>query len=233
MCELMFSLPLVLVGVFSAVTASGNAKDVVRILEARYHQARTLRAEFFERYSDGHGGGTAESGTVFFSRPDRMRWDYESPQQKLFLVDGTNVWYYVPADHVASRARVKQSSDWRTPIAFLAGKADLDRFCRSLELANSSSGASDQPLDPADSVLLCSPRNTADNSQDAIEKVLFEVQPDGFLSRILIRQPGNLQVEFRFGQWQENPAIPEIKFHFVPPPGVSIVDEQSLLGSVQ
>ncbi|MGA7853608.1 MAG: outer-membrane lipoprotein carrier protein LolA, partial [Candidatus Acidiferrales bacterium] len=60
-----------------------DAKVVVRALEARYHHATSLKATFFERYSDGSGGGSAESGTVYFSRPGRMRWEYESPEQKL------------------------------------------------------------------------------------------------------------------------------------------------------
>ncbi|HTV57478.1 MAG TPA: outer-membrane lipoprotein carrier protein LolA [Verrucomicrobiae bacterium] len=210
-----------------------DANAIRHAIERRYREARTLRAEFYEQYSDGHGGGTAESGVVYFSRPDRMRWEYESPQKKLFLVDGTNVWYYVPADHVASRARMKQSSDWRTPIALLAGKADLDKVCRSIQVVNSTDDPSEKPLDPEDSVLLCKPRGSRDNDQNSIESVLFEVQPDGFLSRILIRQPGNLQIEFRFGKWEENLDLPETLFHFSPPPGVSIVDEQSLLNSMQ
>lgn len=210
-----------------------DANAVRHAIERRYREARTLRAEFYEQYSDGHGGGTAESGVVYFSRPDRMRWDYESPQKKLFLVDGTNVWYYVPADHVASRARMNQSSDWRTPIALLAGKADLGKVCRSIQLLSPTDDPSEKPLDPEDSVLLCIPRGSQKDGQNAIETVEFEVQPDGFLSRIVIREPGNLQIEFRFGKWTENLDLPETEFHFSPPPGVSIVDEQSLMSSLQ
>ena len=108
-----------------AATPARDVNSVRRALEARYQHARTLRASFFERYTDGNGGALAESGTVYFSRPGRMRWEYESPEQKLFIVDGTNVWFYIPADHTASRAKLKDSSDWRTPLALLTGKADL------------------------------------------------------------------------------------------------------------
>src|ERR1700758_1054541 len=105
-----------------------DAKAAVRALESRYHHATSLKAAFFERYSDGKGGGSAESGTVYFSRPGRMRWEYESPEEKLFIVDGTNVWFYVPADRTASRAKIKDSSDWRTPLALLTGKTDFSRL---------------------------------------------------------------------------------------------------------
>src|SRR5579864_1006269 len=105
-----------------ALSVSAFSREVDRLraaLEARYHRARTLRAAFYERYTDGNGGAVSESGTVYFSRPGRMRWEYESPEDKLFIVDGTNVWFYVPADHTASRAKLKESSDWRTPLALL------------------------------------------------------------------------------------------------------------------
>src|SRR6204780_3589464 len=132
-----------------AASSAQDVNTVRRALEARYQHARTLRASFFERYTDGNGGASAESGTVYFSRPGRMRWEYESPEQKLFIVDGTNVWFYVPADHTASRAKLKESSDWRTPLAFLAGKTDLARLCRNFEIVD---GANAQDANPDDRV---------------------------------------------------------------------------------
>jgi len=230
-------------------------------MEARYRHAATLQAVFYERFSDGKGGGQAESGTVYFSRPGRMRWEYESPQKQLFLVDGQNVWFYVPADHAASRAKMNESSDWRTPIALLAGKTDLGRLCRNISLVEppngaegtSASRAGDRPmtfagasgrdpglgeraLTPGDAVLRCVPRQASDARGaapgEAMADILLETDAHGYLVRVVVRQPGNLATEFRFGNWQENIPIPESKFHFEAPPGVSIVDEQSLLGEL-
>lgn len=220
---------------------AGSADSVRRALESRYRHASTLKAVFFERYTDGNGGIVAESGTVYFSRPGRMRWEYESPQEKLFLVDGTNVWFYVPADHTASRAKFTESSDWRAPLALLAGKADLAKFCRSVSLDDASLSTAkpdDRPSDPGNTVLRCLPRGQAprepdDGDTESIREVLFEASPDAHLVRVLIRQPGNLETEFRFGDWQENVVIPETKFHFVPPPGVAIVDEAKLAAEPQ
>jgi outer membrane lipoprotein carrier protein len=239
-----------------APISAPNANAIRRALEVRYRHAATLKAAFYERYSDGKSSGQAESGTVYFSRPGRMRWEYESPQQKLFIVDGKNVWFYIPADHAASRANMKESADWRTPIALLAGKADLGKLCRTIELveAPNTSGetatsgpsgkgredaqaASDaKPLSPGDSVLRCVPRGASDQgssgSDDAIRDVLLETDPEARLVRVVVRQPGNLETEFRFGNWEENISIPESKFHFEPPPGVEIVDEEKLAGQL-
>src|SRR5579862_2473290 len=133
--------------------ARGNitpkAAVVARALEGRYHEAKTLQAIFLERYSDSRQGLQTESGKVYFSRPGRMRWEYEAPEQKLFVSDGKTVWFYVPSDHTVTRASIKQSTDWRTPLALLTGKAKLGQLCQTLDLS------SEPPGTKGNVILLC------------------------------------------------------------------------------
>jgi outer membrane lipoprotein carrier protein len=212
--------------------ASADARSIVRDLEARYQHAKTLKAVFFEAYTEGGGRRTAESGTVYFSRPGRMRWEYESPETKLFLVDGANAWFYVPADHTASRAKVKESSDWRTPIALLAGKANLSELCKQVVLVDPAAPArgDEKPTAAGDSVLRCDPRG--DSADNDLRAVYLETNPENYLVRVVIRESGDIQTEFRFGNWQADVPIAESQFHFQPPPGVSVVDESSLAGQL-
>jgi outer membrane lipoprotein carrier protein len=238
----------VFVAIFIAIVSAfppptRDAQSVLRALEARYHHAQTLKAAFYERYSEGGTAneGSAESGTVYFSQPGRMRWEYESPETKLFIVDGTNVWFYVPADRTVSRAKVKESSDWRTPLALLTGKSDLAKLCREIEIVDPAKSSANAPASPEDSenrptapentVLRCIPKRESAADQE-IREVLLESDPESHLVRLIIRQPGNLETEFRFANWQENLPIAETMFHFAPPPGVTIVDESALANQV-
>jgi outer membrane lipoprotein carrier protein len=227
-----FVLAIAAMAVHPALTV--DARAVVRALESRYHHAASLKATFFERYSDGNGGGSAESGTVYFSRPGRMRWEYESPEEKLFIVDGTNVWFYVPADRTASRAKIKDSSDWRTPLALLTGKTDFSRLCRTIDVVEAQNDAkpSDRPLGAEDTMLRCVPRNESADADGEVSEVLIESDPEAHLVRLLVRQPGKLETEFRFANWEENLAIPEARFHFEVPPNVAVVDEATLAGAI-
>ncbi len=232
-CFLLF---VFLVPFRPAAKNTKDARQVARAMEAHYHRATTLKAHFFEKYSDGSGGVSAESGTVYFSKPGRMRWEYESPEEKLFIVDGANVWFYIPADRTASRAKIGASSDWRTPLAFLTGKSDFDRLCRSMQIVNAANGvkssSDDHATNPGDTLLRCAPRLSSDAPDQQISEVLLEADSEDRLVRIVIRQPGKLETEFRFGGWEENIPIPEAKFHFVPPPGVAVVDESTLAGAL-
>src|SRR6202022_73267 len=110
-------------------------KQLLSLFEGRYRQARTLQATFLERYTENGRVVRTEAGTAYFRRPGKMRWEYESPEKDLFLVDGKTAWFYVPADHTVTRMPAKQSADWRTPLALLAGEMKVSRVCARVELA--------------------------------------------------------------------------------------------------
>jgi outer membrane lipoprotein carrier protein len=214
------------------LTAAGShpapdAAAVVRAIEARYQSVRTLQATFLQRYSEGREDVRIESGKAFFSRPGRMRWEYEEPEEKLFLVDGKTVWFYVPADRTVTRAKIKESADWQTPIALLVGKFRISRVCGRVELVQPQAGPAGAPA--GHTVLRCVPR-----SRDAgFSEVLIEVDASYWLTRVLVREPAGVETEFRFANWQRDIPLPEAIFHFQAPPGVAIVDEASIAGPIR
>jgi outer membrane lipoprotein carrier protein len=203
---------------------SDPAKLIAHLLEEHYRRPRTLQAVFLERYSEGKKESRIESGKVYFRRPGQMRWEYDSPEKKLFLVDGKTTWFYVPYDHTVTKAPVKESSDWRTPLALLTGKADLARLCSQIDLI------SEPGLPPEHAVLRCAPRQPkrpSDGTEYA--EVLLELDSSsGELARITIRQPGEVELEYRFGNWQTDIPLDNSLFRFEVPKGVAIVDGASL-----
>jgi len=227
-------------GVNSTCPATDSVQEIVHTVEGRYHSSRSLKAVFLERYTEGRQTVRVESGTVYFSHPGRMRWEYESPEEKLFLTDGKTAWFYVPSDHTVTRAPMKESDDWRTPLALLTGKSDLSRVCKRIELENKP------PDTPGNVTLRCWPSGskTSVSSSNAtqsleganqassldqtaeIQEILLEVDPkDGWLTSVQIRQSGGVEIEYRFGKWESNIELPETMFHFSAPKGVAIVEE--------
>jgi outer membrane lipoprotein carrier protein len=214
---------------------TAQAAPMVRLLEAKYRNAKTLKAIFLQTYRDGRSGIQVESGTVYFSRPGRMRWEYESPEPKLFISDGKSVWFFVPADRTVTKAPMKESDDWRTPLALLTGKAKLSQLCDRIDVSATPPGQSSHI------VLSCIPRGTKalpkfspadDTAQQGIlspaayDRVLLEVDSStGELADVRVLQPGGVELEFRFGQWQQGLPVEEALFHFQAPPGVTLLDE--------
>lgn len=214
---------------------------MVARLEAAYRHARTLQATFLESYSENGHMVRSESGTAYFRRPGKMRWEYEFPEKNLFLVDGQTAWFYVPADHTATRVPAKHSADWRTPFALLAGEAKLSRVCARVGLTTSVRSESDGHV-----VLACTPRGPRPEAANArrsdpdeqpqtaseSDTIFFEIVGDtGQLVRVTIRQPGGLAMEFRFENWRKDPPLPDSFFRFEPPPGVAIVNGELPMGA--
>src|SRR6266851_1841807 len=137
------------------VTTATDVKNIVHRLETRYHSARTLQATFLERYVENGRVVRTEAGIAYFRRPGKMRWEYQSPEKNLFLVDGKWAWFYVPADHTVTRVPAKESTDWRTPLALLAGEMKVSRVCARIGRATS-----EKPEALGDAVLACELRGT-------------------------------------------------------------------------
>ena len=224
-----------LVTVFLFLSRSETLQISAR-LEARYRAAKTLQTTFLERYTEGGRVVRSEAGTAYFRRPGKMRWEYQSPEDNLFLVDGKIAWFYVPADHTVTRVPAKKSADMRTPIALLAGEMKVSRVCAHVEISTAV-----PPQSPANTVLHCllrgetstttSQRNSSEaGSQEfnSSEAAFFEVANDtGDLVRILVRESGGVDVEFRFSHWQFDPPLDDSLFRFEVPQGVAIVNGES------
>ena len=225
---LLFSRP----GALRAETTL-QAVPIVKALEDRYRNIKTLKAIFLQTYRDSRSGMQIESGTVYFSRPGRMRWEYESPESKLFISDGKSVWFFVPADHTVTRAPMKESNDWRTPLALLTGKAKLSQLCDRIDVSRTSAVQSGHV------VLSCIPRGTKlpksspndDSAQEGVltpapyDRVLLEVDSStGELADVRVLQAGGVELEFRFGQWQVDLPVEQALFRFQTPPGVTLLD---------
>src|SRR5437667_9241952 len=149
---------------FFIVATAPDAKIIVNRLETRYRSARTLQATFLERYIENGRIVRIEAGIVYFRRPGKMRWEYQAPEKNLFLVDGKSAWFYVPADHTVTRVPAKESTDWRTPLALLAGDMKLSRICARVDLAT------DEKQDKDGDVVLSCPLKGSETAADPASK---------------------------------------------------------------
>jgi outer membrane lipoprotein carrier protein len=224
-------LSLLLIWLF-ATQSLGDALPYVKRFETMYRQKRMMKATFLETYTENGHVTRREAGVAYFLRPGKMRWEYQTPEKNLFVSDGKNVWFYVPADHTVTRVPARQSTDWRTPFVFLAGEMKLSRLCARWELATQ-----DQPSTQDDVLLSCKlPDNKpaanparADGLSAERElvptTVLLEiVRSSGELVRVVVRDPGGVAIEFQFTDWRMNVPANESLFHFSPPLGVALVD---------
>ena len=188
--------------------------QLARAVDDHYNHLRSLQADFTEIYR-GSGMDREESGTLLLKKPRKMRWEYRSPKEKLFISDGKDVWFYVPSQQQLRKTQLKKLEDIRSPLAFLLGKTKLEN-----ELQGLSRVVDQAPLDPANTLLRGVPQAMADRVSD----VELEITPSKQIVRIVLNEADGSSTEFRFANWKENPGLNDDRFHFIPPPGVETVE---------
>lgn len=212
--------------VFARAGVAQTSDQYLHKFESLYKHSHTLSAEFLQQYSESGRVTRSESGTAYFRRPGKMRWEYRKPEQNLFVVDGKFAWFYVPADRTVSRIAARQSDDWRTPLALLAGEMKVSRVCSSVALA---------PAQPADSALVrldCVVRGTEKDAKSGKphDVAYFDFKrSNGELATVVATGAGGIRMEISFSRWQFDPPVQESLFHFEPAKGVAIVDGDQLL----
>ena len=181
-------------------------------IEARYGRMRGLAAEFEHNYSAPGMRERREYGRLVLARPQRMRWEYDSTPRKLFIVNGREVWFYVPADREAVRADVRQVSDSRFPFLFLLGQTNLRREFRSISLiAQAGTNAGTH-------LLRFVPRSQA----TGLREILLEIYADGRILKVKMVDEAGAISEVLLKGVRENFVAPAEAFDFRPPPGVTV-----------
>jgi outer membrane lipoprotein carrier protein len=197
--------------------AANPVSDVHTIAQAvdnHYNHLRTLQTEFTETYQ-GAGIEREESGSLWLKKPGKMRWEYRSPKEKLFISDGKEAWFYLPGDRQVRRTSVKKLDDLRSPLGFLLGKTRLEKELDGLSLAPDV-----VPLTAGNTVLRGVPKAMADR----IREVILEITPDHRIARIQFEEADESVTEYRFDQQQENGPIADQRFRFATPPGVEVIE---------
>ncbi len=88
-----------------------------------------MEASFTHRFTaKGFKNSQVESGSVVFGTLPAMRWSYAKPEEKLFVFDGTNSWFYVPADKQVTQSRVTDARKRELPFLFLGDPAARDKY---------------------------------------------------------------------------------------------------------
>ena len=199
--------------------AGEDVRSVAAAVDEHYNRLRSLQAEFTEIYR-GSGMDRTEAGRVWLAKggmkkPGKMRWEYRSPKEKLFISDGKDAWFYVLGDQQARRTEARKLDDIRSPLAFLLGKSKLEKELHGLSLAPDV-----PPLAAGDVVVRGVPQAFADR----ISEILLEVTPEHRIVRIVMDEVDGSLTEYRFTDEKENVAIPDGLFEFRPPPGTETVE---------
>jgi outer membrane lipoprotein carrier protein len=136
-----------------------------------------------------------------------MRWAYKEPAGKLFLSDGKLIYYYNPLAKRAEKMKLKESDDFRAPLAFLLGKLDFQKDFTDFKLKNEG----------ADRLVIARPKS----EKLPYKQVEFIVSPLNEIKQLIVSGHDDAVLIFRFANERMNPALDESLFKFELPEGAT------------
>ena len=202
-CSLLLALAIVL------PVPAQTPHAILHTVDAHYNHLTSLRTRYVEHYT-GMGLNRSESGTLTLKKPGRMRWAYDTPAGKVFILDGKFAWFYTPGDPQAQRISAKQMDDLRTPLRFLLGHTELQKELDQIDVTPSG----------ANFRIAGIPKGM----QERIKDLVLIVTPAGSIAEMKIEEVDGAVTDFTFNDAQENVPTKDSDFVFTPPAGVAVVN---------
>jgi outer membrane lipoprotein carrier protein len=184
-------------------------EPILRKVDDHYNHLSSLRASYAEHYT-GMGMDRTETGTLLLKKPGRMRWNYNTPAGKVFLLDGKFGWFYTPGDNQATRIPAKKLDDLRSPLRFLLGHTQLAKELDQITVAPDGSNFRIAGI----------PKGMTQR----VKSLALTVTATGAIQTMRLEEIDGAVTEFAFSGMQENIPVRDSDFTFAPPAGVAIVD---------
>lgn len=197
-----------------SLSFQSSLDTIIEGLQTKYSRLSSLAASFQQTYQSPDGRVISERGQLLLKRPGKARWDYTSPEKKIFISDGKYIFFYVYGDAQASKASIRESSDPQIPFLFLLGRGNLRKDFARIELLND-----ERAVEAGNKVLRLVPKK----APEEFKRLLVEVNPYTFqVKRMVIFERSGARMDFILSSVQENLSVSDSQFRFNPPAGVII-----------
>jgi outer membrane lipoprotein carrier protein len=189
-----------------------DVRQLVDRMQAFYEKTDDFSATFRQDYTYKAFKRTQTStGTVVFKKPGLMRWEYEKPSRKTFILAGEKVYAYDPEAMTLTKASIN-THQLSASVTFLWGKGKLaDEFDITRADCKTCAG----PLLVLDPV----------KPDPRFKQVRLEVDPKtAQVLRSTVIDPDGSENAIQFIGLKTNTGVGPERFKLNPPDGTQIVD---------
>ncbi len=216
--KILFLIGAVVLVIYpQAGLSAPSPQEVMARVQAQYDRAGAFKARFRQesRLKAVNQADVAE-GWMYFQKPCRMRWQYESPpeQKKEIVSDGRQVWMYMPQDSLVMIYQLNQVLRSDLVMRFFSG---MGQFRQDFNISFSRPLKERAPL-----VIDLFPLK----EQPELTRLTLTINPVTYLVDTLeFTNALGEETRFVFSQIQLDLRLKPDFFTFVPPPGVQVVKE--------
>ncbi len=106
--------------------SEGEVGELVSQVQSAYSKVPSLSGSFFqESFNAALELSETATGRFAFKKPGKMKWDYESPEKQVFLVQENTVWLYQEEQRQVLIDKFDRMMMSDLPVGFLMGIGDL------------------------------------------------------------------------------------------------------------
>ena len=197
----------------SQVLQKSEQEKILGRIRQKYSRKQAFAGRFTQKtiYADSNEI-TSSRGRLWLKGPDKMRWEYQSPEQQILVSDGSTIWYYTPDLNQVMVGKVDDIKEARVLVNLMA-KLQLKQEGFHLSLYRSN-GLITVELIPS-SADEAPPFQSMAMVFSATDYTLRETRmEDLFANKIVITYT-----------WESasHPALPGVEFTFTPPPGCDVM----------
>jgi len=190
-----------------------SAAEIAQKVETTLLSFKTLQAEFVQvYYSSSVSTPLEEKGRLYLQKPGWMKWEYNEPEEKIFLLKEGFLLEYLPEENQLLEKKLSEQEDGAEILNLLTGERSISEHY-SVELfvfPTESENVQQLKLIPL--------------AGDADTFILLEVNKRTWIMQKLISfdWTGNKQ-EFQFYDIKTDVDFPKNTFELEVPPGTEII----------
>lgn len=191
---------------------TADVKTLVDRVQAFYEKTQDFTADFTQDYTYKAFKRTqSSSGKVTFKKPALMRWEYEKPSPKTFVLAGERVLAHDPEAKLVTVASIA-TNQLSASVTFLFGVGKLENEFSIAKKACAKCAGTQLEMTP----LVADPR---------FKRILLEVdEKTAMVMKSTVIDPDGSQNAITFSNLKSNVGINETHFKITPPPGTQVQD---------
>jgi outer membrane lipoprotein carrier protein len=193
----------------ATVAQPAELKTLLERLQRHYQQTDSFSASFKETVARVGAPPQDRSGTVYFRKPGRVRFEFSDPQPETIVSDGELLYDYDPGLNQVMETPLKNAIKTQAVAACFLGGGNLDRDLTASRPAS--------PTDDGLTHLLLTPKRGGDVIEMGLEPHTLNIA-----SLRLEDALGNVTT-ITFSDIDINAAIEISRFEFKPPAGADVV----------
>lgn len=192
-----------------ASTNSADLKSILAKLQRHYQETDSFSATFKQTVTRVGAAPKVRTGTVYFEKPGRVRFDFSDPQPETIVSDGKLLYDYDPGLNQVMETPLKSAIKTQAAAAFLLGVGDVQRDFKATRMAT--------PANDGLTYLLMTPKRGGEDIAVGLDPHTMNIMVIRLADAL-----GNI-TEFQFSRIQTNVSMEASRFDFRVPDGADVI----------